>query len=173
MDGFTGEIRIISFSFAPQNWAMCDGQSILAAQNPTLFKIIGTKYGSDGPGNFLLPNLNGSFPIGKGFGPGLTSRNVGDRGGVEKVTLTADHLPPHQHTLLSAAPGNSALAMPVSSSLLGSAPTRPYTDQNTSLVQMNPQTLSVTGGGQAHDNMPPYVSMFFCICLNGEYPVTQ
>ena len=173
MDGFIGEIRILPYNYAPANWAVCDGSLLSTSSHIALFSVIGKLYGGDGATTFALPKLNGRFPIGMGAGTGLTPRSINQSGGVSEVSLDKAHLPSHEHGLQSAQPSNAALASPGSSSLLGSAPTRPYADQNASTVQMNEQALGMAGGGLPHNNMPPYLALNFCICLNGEYPARQ
>src|SRR5205823_9916027 len=73
---FLSEIRIMSFVFAPQGWALCDGQLLPINQNQALFSLLGTTYGGDGRVNFGLPNLQGKVPIHMGSG-----HTLGETGG--------------------------------------------------------------------------------------------
>ncbi len=94
---FIAEIRIFTGNFAPRGWAFCDGQLLQISQNPALFSLVGTTYGGDGRTTFGLPNLKGRAPMHPGNGPGLSSRRLGERGGVEEVTLAANQLGSHNH----------------------------------------------------------------------------
>src|SRR6202045_393772 len=98
---FVGEIKMFGGNFAPTGYALCNGQFLAISQNPTLFQLIGTTYGGDGQTTFALPDLQGRIPLGLGQGPGLQSYVIGDRGGVEAVTLAAPQLPAHTHTVNS------------------------------------------------------------------------
>src|ERR1700754_4959277 len=99
VDPFIAEIRIFPFNFAPQGWAMCNGQLLPISQNTALFSLLGTQFGGNGTSNFALPNLQGNIPIGFQQGPGLTPYSMGDTGGGQSVTLTSGQLPSHTHTL--------------------------------------------------------------------------
>ncbi|MEM6321331.1 MAG: tail fiber protein, partial [Bacteroidota bacterium] len=100
MEPFIAEINIWACNFAPRGWAFCDGQLLPIAQNTALFSLIGTTYGGDGRTTTALPNLQGRMPIGEGRGPGLTSRRLGERGGVTEVTLSLAQIPNHSHSLM-------------------------------------------------------------------------
>src|SRR5256885_11707229 len=96
---FRGQILAVAFNFAPSGWAQCDGQLLLTAQNPELFKLLGTTYGGNGDNTFALPDLRGRAPIHQGGGTGLTRRDIGSSGGTEGVALTGEQLPAHSHEL--------------------------------------------------------------------------
>lgn len=167
-DPFVAEIRAFPFNFAPVGWAMCDGQLLPISQNTALFSLIGVYYGGNGTSNFALPNLQGSLPIGYGQSPGLSPYDLGQRGGATTVTLLTTEMPQHTHSLLTDsfngpdtnAPGNAALSTPVSM----------YTKTATPLVQMAAQAITYTGGSQPHNNLMPYLTLNFCIALQGIFP---
>lgn len=110
-DPFTGEIRAFAFDYPPQDWAFCNGQTMLAQQNPALYAVIGNRYGGTSPQNFKLPDLLGQAPMCQGTGIGLTPRTVGQGTGTPAVTLTAAQLPPHSHTIAVLA-GNATAETP-------------------------------------------------------------
>ncbi|MCB1032393.1 MAG: phage tail protein [Acidobacteria bacterium] len=165
---FIAEIRIFAGNFAPRSWAFCNGQLLPISQNTALFSLIGTTYGGDGRTTTALPNLEGRAPMHPGRGPGLTSRRLGERGGVETVTLTEAQMPNHTHTVMAAneigelrGPAGNALARSSSATAYHTA---------TSLVEMADQALPSAGGSQAHNNMQPFLTMNFIIALQGLYP---
>ncbi len=164
---FLAEIRIFAGNFAPRGWAFCNGQLLPIAQNTALFSLIGTTYGGDGRTTTALPNLEGRVPMHPGRGPGLTSRRLGEKGGVETVTLTEAQMPNHNHQMRAAAefgdmqaPTGNSMAI-TSVNVYGPA-------QN--LVGLAENTLPNAGGGQAHNNCQPYLAMNFIIALVGLYP---
>lgn len=165
---FIAEIRIFAGNFAPRNWAFCDGQLLPVSQNTALFSLIGTTYGGDGRSTTALPNLQGRAPMHPGRGPGLTSRRLGQRGGVETVTLSEAQMPNHTHTLLaSAAPGNQpGPENGVFARVFGAFP---YGDAE-NLTAMSDPALPSTGGSQSHNNLQPFLAMNFIIALQGLYP---
>ena len=172
-DAYIGEIRIVAFNFAPVSWAACDGQILPITQNTALFSILGTQYGGNGTSNFSLPNLQSSAPLHSGQGPGLSDYLQGQTGGVTGVTLNSSQLPSHSHTASAAAAGSAVSATP-SGAAWGAAGRDSgavlYTTSNSSDVAMSSAALGVAGGGQPHNNMPPYLVMFFIICLSGVFP---
>ncbi|REJ76582.1 MAG: phage tail protein [Acidobacteria bacterium] len=166
---FIAEIRIFAGNFAPQGWAFCNGQLLPIAQNTALFSLIGTTYGGDGRTTTALPNLEGRAPMHPGRGPGLTDRRLGQRGGVETVTLTEAQLPNHNHSAqggLGAAnernPGNH---YPGQVAGRGTSVYAPPTG-----TQVPFESLADSGGSQAHNNMQPFLTMNFIIALVGLYP---
>ncbi|MBL8212191.1 MAG: phage tail protein [Bryobacterales bacterium] len=167
-DQFVGEIRIFGFNFPPKGWATCDGQLLPISQNTALFSLLGTQYGGDGKSTFALPNLQGSSPINQGQGPGLSERYVGETGGVSNVTLIQSELPGHSHTAAALTdPGD--LKDPTNRVLARSAGGNAYAAAG-ALVTFNPQTLGITGSGQPHNNTQPYLTMLFCIAMQGIFP---
>lgn len=170
-DPYFGEIRTVGFNFAPAGWAMCNGQIMPISQNTALFSILGTTYGGDGRSTFALPNLNAAFAIGQGQGAGLSERYLGEMGGVSSVTLNQLELPSHAHGASAVAsvgtsgdPTNRVWAQP----RYGRTAQKAYAP--TPNTPMAPDALAVTGGGQPHENMPPYVGMYFVIALYGVFP---
>jgi len=171
MDPFVAEIRIVPFNFAPKGWAFCDGQILPLSQNTALFSLLGTTYGGDGRSNFALPNMQGNAPMHPGQGPGLSLHDLGEIGGSEIVSLLLSEIPTHSHALMAsnqpgedAAPGTGeALARSVGASLYQSG-----ASQN--LVQLADVALAPAGGDQPHNNMMPYLTLNFCIALQGVFP---
>jgi len=168
---FLGEVRMFSGNFAPTGWAFCNGQILPISQNTALFSLLGTNYGGNGTSTFALPNLQGAFPVhaGASAGPGLTQRLVGETGGVDSVTLTASQLPAHGHGMeaVSAAttgtPGSGVSLAPTSNgSPLYRAPDI-YLDTGAA-------DMGASGGGGAHNNLPPYLAVTFIIALQGIFP---
>ena len=104
---FIGEIRMVGFSFAPVRWADCDGQLVPVSQNQALFSLLGTTYGGDGVNNFALPDLRGRVPINVGHGPGLTTRQQGDKAGLEQVALQESDVGPGGRTPIQVNTGAS------------------------------------------------------------------
>ena len=173
-DPFVGEIRIFALNFAPRNWAFCDGRLLPIAQNTALFATIGTTYGGDGASTLGLPNLQGRAPMhaGIGPGPGLSHRRPGQIGGVETVTLTEAQMANHAHVLAGDAgetdeegttnpAGNRTGKFDASDTLYHTA---------ANLAPMASGALVTTGGGGPHTNLQPYLSLNFCIALNGVFP---
>lgn len=167
---FIGQIMIFGFTFAPRNYAFCNGQLESIAQNTALFSILGTTYGGDGINTFALPNIQERGVMNWGQGPGLTNRVLGEVDGVTTVTLTSNQMPQHTHVLFGATGGTPA-GVPTTDAYFGaSGPGQAYTDVLTNPVTMEPRTVSTAGGSQAHDNMQPFLVMNFCIALFGIFP---
>lgn len=170
MDPFVAEIRIFPFNFAPKGWAFCNGQLLPISQNTALFSLLGTTYGGDGKSNFALPNLQGMAPLHAGQGPGLSLYDLGQTAGEQAVTLLDSEMPAHSHGALGstgsnkASPAGNAWA---SGQKLGGG--NLYTP-SANTVQMSPSAMSPTGGSQPHNNMQPYLTLNFCIALQGVFP---
>lgn len=167
-DPFVAEVRMFGFNFAPTGWAACDGQLLPISQNTALFSLLGTTYGGNGINNFALPDLREVFALGAGQGPGLSNRQLGERGGAASSTLTASELPAHAHGLQATAsatsnnPAGAALAITATGAAAYRLP------GNT--ASMAATSVAVTGGGQAHENRQPALALMFCIALQGVYP---
>lgn len=174
---FIAEVRIFAGNFAPRGWAFCLGQELPISQYTELFSVIGTTYGGDGRSTLGLPNLQARTPVHPGAGPGLTPRRLGESSGSPTVTLTEAEMPPHTHALQTAT-ANASTDTPANDVLLaqgagvggrGGASFKAYgAAQN--LVAMAPASISGAGGGQAHDNMQPYLAMNYIIALQGLFP---
>lgn len=158
---YLGEIRMFAGNFAPVSWAICDGSLLSIAQNEALFALIGTTYGGDGVTSFGLPNLQSRVPVHVGSGFAL-----GQAGGAETVTLTAQQLASHSH----APQANTLGTTPnPSGAVWGSWTGSQFSDQAPAAA-MSSQALQSVGGGQPHDNMLPFLALNFIICLAGIYP---
>lgn len=168
---FIAEIRIFAGNFAPRSWAFCDGQLLPIAQNTALFSLIGTTYGGDGRTTTALPNLQGRAPMHPGRGPGLTARRLGEKVGVETVTLTEAQIPSHSHTV-RASSTSGGIDTPSNITAFGRAGSdRVYhTDTTSNLVDFASEALSTSGGSQAHTNVQPFLTLNFIIALQGLYP---
>lgn len=168
MDPFIGEVQWFAGNFAPRGWALCDGQLLPIAQNTALFSILGTTYGGDGRTTFALPDVRGRVMIHAGSGPGLTTHRLGERGGTETETLTANQMPSHAHTLRAS--GGSATAIAPNNNVLASpGRTRMY-DSGDANADMDASAITSTGGGQSHNNMQPYNTLNCIIALQGVFP---
>ena len=166
---FIAEIRIFAGNFAPRGWAFCNGQLLPLSQNTALFSLIGTTYGGDGRSTTALPNLEGRVPMHPGRGPGLTSRRLGERLGVETVTLTEAQIPSHTHTL-RASSRRARDEFPSNTASMAEAGETTYAPGSSSASDLSSSALSTTGGGQAHTNLQPFLAMNFIIALVGLYP---
>lgn len=171
---FVAEIRIFGFNFAPVGWALCDGQILSISQNTALFSLLGTTYGGNGISTFALPDLQGNVPIHTGGnqpGPGLSTYSLGQMGGVEAVTLLTTEMPAHSHALsasqsdgISTNPAGQQFAQGVGIQIWGTTP--PDT-------QLDPRAVALAGGSLPHNNMQPYLTLNFCIALQGVFPPRQ
>ena len=158
---FLGEIRICSFGFAPRGWALCNGQLLPINQNQALFSLLGTTFGGDGRVNFALPDLRGRTPIHVGSG-----HTLGERGGEQSHTLNIAELPTHTHTAqASSSPANT---LNPNNTVLAAASNVYRPADN--LVALSPNQVTNVGGSQAHLNMQPFLTLTFCIALQGIYP---
>lgn len=168
MDPFVAEIRIFPFNFAPVGWAFCDGQLLPLSQNTALFSLLGTTYGGNGKSNFALPNMQGNAPMHPGQGPGLSLHDLGEMGGAESVTLLQSEIPAHSHGVMAATIDNADSNVPTNNNI-GKASTKVFNTVG-SQVQMSPATIGITGSSLPHNNMMPYLTLNFCIALQGVYP---
>lgn len=168
---FYGEIRQFPYSFAPRNFAYCQGQIMAIQQNTPLFSLLGTLYGGNGQTTFALPNLQGQVLMHQGTGPGLTPREVGESSGSASVTLLTSEMPNHNHLMVAKTAAPNASVDVATDAYLSTSPGQmAYSPQQSSLTQMAPTMLSVTGGASAHENRQPYIAMPFCIALSGIFP---
>ena len=169
-DPFIGEIRMFAGNFAPQGWALCNGQLLSISQNTALFSLLGTTYGGDGRTTFALPDLRGRSPLHPGQGPGLSPYDLGEQGGEENVTLQSGQMAAHNHAANAssnagdqAGPGGYIWAMPGA----GRGLTMYTATANTS---MHPSALGTSGGNEPHNNLSPRLGLSFIIALQGVYP---
>ncbi len=169
-DPFIGEIVLFGGNFAPEGWATCEGQLLPISQNAALFSILGTTYGGDGRTTFRLPDLRGRTPIGQGNGPGLSSYQLGQAGGIEQTSLSIANLPSHSHQLMGQMqPGGEQMTM---GNVMATSPNRPFYGAHPN-VSMHVDAIGNTGGAQPHDNRQPFVSMTYIIALQGIFPSRQ
>jgi microcystin-dependent protein len=169
---FLAEIRIFPFNFAPKGWAMCNGQLLSISQNTALFSLLGTTYGGDGKSTYALPDLQGNVPLHPGQGSGLSLYDLGQVGGVETVTLLTSEMPLHAHTL-SAHSFDVADVFPPGPTVVPAAAEGGFSynaNANANLTQFAFQALSISGGSLPHNNMMPYLTLNFCIALQGVFP---
>lgn len=159
---FLSEIRLMSFVFAPKGWALCNGQLLPINQNQALFSLLGTTYGGDGRVNFALPDLRGRVPIHVGG-----SHTLGESGGEQAHTLSIAEMPTHSHALNASTAATGGSDDPTGR-FLGSASNLFHAPTN--LTAMNPGTIANAGGSQAHLNMQPFLTISFCIALQGIFP---
>jgi microcystin-dependent protein len=160
---FLSEIRVMSFVYPPTGWALCNGQLLPINQNQGLFSLLGTTFGGDGRVNFALPDLRGRTPIHVGSG-----HTLGERGGEQAHTLSISEIPTHVHALNGA--NNPAISdSPDATKVLGTASIDMYRAP-TSLTAMEPASIAPVGGSQAHLNMQPFLTLSFCIALQGIFP---
>jgi microcystin-dependent protein len=170
-DPFVAEIRIFPFYFAPNGWAFCNGQLLPISQNTALFSLLGTTYGGDGRSTFALPNLQGSAAMHPGQGQGLSLRDLGETGGTENVTLLVSEIPFHTHALQADALDPSDLNAPAPTRILAqSTGVNAFQPTTAGMVTMAPQALSPAGGSLPHNNMQPYLTLNFCIAMQGVFP---
>ena len=166
---FLAEVRIVGFNFAPRGWAFCDGQILPINQNQSLYSLLGTTYGGDGRTSFALPDLRGRTPIHVGASEGGVSHTLGSKSGEETVTLAASEMPNHTHAA-KASKTAATLADPTGN-LLGASLSELYVDAtNSGNTLMRAGTTANVGGGQAHENMQPYLAVNYCIALQGLFP---
>jgi microcystin-dependent protein len=161
---FLSEIRIMSFQFAPKGWALCNGQLLPINQNQALFSLLGTTYGGDGRVNFALPDLRGRVPTHTGDG-----NILGQRGGEQAHTLTTSEMPQHTHQA-QASTGVALIGGPGSNATFGQSSGVFLYASASNTVNMAANAVTNVGGSQAHENMQPYLTVSFCIALQGIFP---
>ncbi len=178
MDGYIATITAVGYSWAPRNWASCNGQLLSINSNTALFSLIGTIYGGDGRTTFALPDLRGRSMVHQGNGSGLSPATIGQKGGVEYVTLNNNHLPSHNHsvsgTVTIGASDEDANETDPTNQVLAVSGSNIYRSSASSGVALGGTSFSGqignTGGGQSFDNRSPFLVANVVICLLGTYP---
>lgn len=170
-DPFVAEIRIFPFNFPPKGWAFCNGQLLPISQNTALFSLLGTTYGGDGKSTFALPDLQGNAAMHPGQGQGLSLYDLGQIEGVESVSLLVSEIPNHTHTEMTAF-GVANVNAPSPEVILARSNGGSAYQSNAAngLVTMAPQALAPAGGSLPHNNMQPYLTLNFCIAMQGVFP---
>jgi microcystin-dependent protein len=164
---FLGELKIVSFNYAPRGWALSNGQLLPIQQNQALFSLLGTTYGGNGQTTFGLPNMQGRTPM--HFGNG---HQQGEAAGTYTQTLTITQIPQHNHLVSANANNTNATDSPGATTVLaGTSPSQLYSDgSGIAAVTVANGTIANAGGSQAHNNMMPYLTLNFCIALQGIFP---
>jgi microcystin-dependent protein len=177
MDPFIGQITIFGCNFAPQGWALCQGQILAISQYTALFSLLGVNFGGNGTSNFALTDLRGRAPIGFGQGPGLSYNAIGETGGQETVPINTSSYPTHSHALFAAAspattnaPGGLIEADGQSGGRGGTVNLALYSASGTPTTLAPAALTAAAGGGQSHNNLQPYLALNFCIALQGIFP---
>jgi microcystin-dependent protein len=167
---FLGQIILVPYNFAPRGWAFCNGQLLSIAQNTALFSLLGTTYGGNGQTTFALPDLRGRVAISSGQGPGLGNYDLGQAAGSETQTLTVLQMPSHNHAVGALTDAISAPSP--TNNFLGTAPrgSNLYAPQSANLTPMSPLMIQPTGGSQPFDIRDPYLTLNYCIALEGIFP---
>ena len=160
---FMGEMRIVSFNFAPKGWALCNGQFMPINQNQALFSLFGTMYGGNGQTTFALPDFRGRVPI--HYGSGFTE---GQAGGQEFHTIIQSEMPAHQH-FLNAQPAAATVVDPTGN-FLADISTKAYGSFGNQMTTLLPGSVSNVGGSQPHENRQPFLVLNFCVALSGIFP---
>jgi microcystin-dependent protein len=166
---FVAEIRMFGFNFAPTGWATCDGQLLPISQNTALFSLLGTMYGGDGKSTFGLPNFEGASPVGSGQGPGLSPYFQGQQGGSPFVTLIQSEIPVHSHNF-SASVRPAASRQPNGTYLGVGQGVGMYDTNAQPTTNMDFNMTAPAGGSLPHNNLQPYLTVLFCIALQGVFP---
>lgn len=165
-EAYIGEIRLVGFTFAPQGWLLCQGQLISIQENTTLYNLLGTTYGGDGVNTFGLPDLQGRTPISAGTDRQQNAYVLGQKSGSETVTLVAGQIPPHTHPV-AASTQSGVTNGPSGQTFACNATVGQYDSSSNGI---SGSVLGPSAGGQAHDNLMPFQTINYIICLYGTYP---
>ncbi|MBC8114766.1 MAG: phage tail protein [Candidatus Saccharimonas sp.] len=160
---FLSEIRIMSFVFAPKGWALSNGQQLPINQNQALFSLLGTTFGGNGQTTFALPDIRGNTPIHVGNG-----HTLGEKAGAQAVTVSAPQMPMHTHVLQGSTTDGNALDP--TGKLLAREVGKVYITALQSPAALSAETVTSVGGSQPHTNMQPFLTLSFCIALQGIFP---
>jgi microcystin-dependent protein len=171
---YIGEIRMFGFGTrgAPNGWQACDGSLLPISEYDALFALVGTTYGGDGQTTFAVPDLRGRLPIHQGTGPGLSTYVLGQQAGTETVTVLQTQMPAHTHILVATS-GDATSLTPGVTLLPGTISGDSFYDADitgTAAVQMSPQSTSLAGGSQPHENTMPTLTVQYCIATQGIFP---
>jgi microcystin-dependent protein len=166
---YIGQITLVAFNFAPQGWALCNGQLLSIDQYTALFSLIGTTYGGDGQTNFALPDLRGRVPIHQGQSSGTSNYTMGQVGGSESVTLTASQIPSHTHQA-QCVTGGSNTRSPVNGIWAAAASDTVYKAATVGQANMAAGAIGSAGGNQPHSNLMGYQVLNYIIALYGDFP---
>jgi microcystin-dependent protein len=169
VDPYIGQITLVAFNFAPQGWALCNGQLLPIDQFAALFTLLGTTYGGDGQTTFALPNLLSRIPLHQGQGRGTSNYTIGQSGGSEQVTLTSDQAPSHTHQAQCFTSGSNSQS-PVNGLWAQASTDQPYKGSATGAANMAPGAIGPAGGSQPHPNLMAYQALNYIIALEGEFP---
>lgn len=168
-DPFIGQIIAVGFNFAPNGWAFCNGQSLAISEYEALYTLIGTTYGGDGQSTFNLPDLRGRAALGLGQGPGRSNYVLGQPSGAEMVTITANQIGAHTHTLMAASKATNSA--PAVNEVFSTTEGEPVYGKTGSTTPLAPASVGTAGGGaQPHDNLQPFQTINYIIALYGIYP---
>lgn len=172
MDPYLGDIRLFAGNFAPAGWVICDGRLLAISENDALFAIIGTTYGGDGVTTFAVPDLRGRLPVGQGNGPGLSPRVIGQKYGVESVTLLTTQIPSHSHSFSASTSAPSTSPSPTGTVFAHSDTDKIYVSSPSGPMPetMNAATVQATGGSQPHNNVMPTTAINYILCVAGIFP---
>jgi microcystin-dependent protein len=165
---FVAEIRMLGFNFPPKGWAFCNGQLLPLSQNTALFALLGTFYGGNGKSNFALPDLEGRVPLHQGQSSTGSQYDLGQTGGSETVTLLQSEIPVHTHSMNVSADPATERQPPGQNFAQGVGVN--YWDTQNPNVNLNPQALTVTGSSFPHNNLQKYLTVNFCIAMQGIFP---
>jgi microcystin-dependent protein len=168
-DPFLGQLTLVGFNFNPYGWQLAQGQILPISQYSALFSLLGTMYGGNGTSNFALPNLDGNVAMGFGQSPGTSDYVPGETGGTQTVTLTATETPVHLHPP-SGKDVKGSVGLPPGGHAFSESNANIYSTTGSQLTAMNPACLTTFGQSGPHENMMPYLGMYWIIALNGVYP---
>lgn len=169
---YVAQITMFAGNFAPRGWAFCDGQLLAVSQNDALFSLLGTIYGGDGRTTFGLPDLRGRAAMHAGNGPGLSSYRLGAKGGQERVTLTTNQMPSHNHDVTMRAEMRGGSVTDPAGNMLAAGSPIYRGNAAADDVDMDPGMIRQgnVGGSQPHNNLSPFLAVNYIIALFGIYP---
>jgi microcystin-dependent protein len=165
MEPFLGEIRCFAFGRIPTGWLQCAGQLLSVSSYSALYSLIGTQYGGNGTTNFALPDLRGRVPMHYN-----SNVPVGQMAGFENVTVTAAQVGSHNH-MVAADSNPGTKAGPTGHFSASSPTTIPLFASGGTQAAMAPGSIGPAfGGNQPHNNMQPFLTVSYCIAMQGQFP---